>query len=188
MKKGILASILIGFGVAVLLFLGNPLGPVLFAFGLLGVCVIKLNLFTGKCGFWIEDKIKILDLIIILAVNLICGYIFGVLFGMMDATITSAAVDKISGWSFTWEFFLKSTACGVIMYLAVDLYRRGMILGILLGVPLFIFCGFQHSIANAITMGVAVGFSWTIILCALGNFVGAIAAWSLCRNINSLKK
>ena len=34
-KKSILAPILIGFGVAVLLFLGNPLGPLLFAFGLL---------------------------------------------------------------------------------------------------------------------------------------------------------
>lgn len=181
------ASLLIGLGDYVLLKIGAPIGPFLFAFGLLGVCVIGLNLFTGKCGFWIEDKIKILDLIIILTVNLICGYIFGVLFGVMDASITSVAVDKMSGWSFTWEFFLKSAACGVIMYLAVDLYRRGTMLGILLGVPLFIFCGFQHSIANAITMGVAVGFSWTIALCALGNFVGAIAAWSLCRNTNSLK-
>ena len=67
------------------------------------------------------------------------------------------------------------------MYLAVALYRHGTKLGIMFGVPLFIFCGFQHSIANVITLGVAVQFSWTVLLCALGNFIGAIVAWSFCR-------
>lgn len=175
------ASLLIGLGDYVLLKMGAPIGPFLFAFGLLGVCVIGLNLFTGKCGFFIEDKISIMDLIIILIVNLVCGYAFGVLFGIMDGAIVEAASSKVATWDISWEFFLKSMACGAIMYLAVDLYRRGSKLGILLGVPLFIFCGFQHSIANAITMGVAMEFSWTVLLCALGNFVGAIVAWGLCR-------
>lgn len=175
------ASLLIGLGDFVLLKIGAPVGPFLFAFGLMGVCVIGLNLFTGKCGFWIEDRIKILDLVIILVVNLISGYLFGVLFGVMDNALIETASVKVSTWEMSPEFFLKSAACGAIMYLAVDLYRRGSKLGILLGVPLFIFCGFQHSIANVITMGVAVEFSWTILLCAAGNFVGAIVAWSFCR-------
>lgn len=46
------ASLLIGLGDFVLLKIGEPLGPFLFAFGLLGVCVLGLNLFTGKCGFF----------------------------------------------------------------------------------------------------------------------------------------
>jgi len=175
------ASLLIGLGDYVLLKIGTPIGPFLFAFGLLGVCTLGLNLFTGKCGFLIEDGIKVWDLAIILLMNLVCGYIFGVLFGVMDAEIVETATAKVSGWNFDWAFFLRSAACGVIMYLAVDLYRRGTKLGILLGVPLFIFCGFQHSIANAITMGVAVEFSWTILLCVAGNFAGAIAAWAMCR-------
>lgn len=175
------ASLLIGLGDYVLLKIGTPVGPFLFSFGLLGVCVIGLNLFTGKCGFWIEDKIKICDLSIVLITNIICGYIFGVLFGLMDSSILIPASEKVASWDMSWGFFLKSVACGAIMYLAVDLYKRGSKLGILLGVPLFIFCGFQHSIANAITMGIAVEFSWTILLCALGNFVGAIVAWSFCR-------
>jgi formate/nitrite transporter FocA (FNT family) len=74
------------------------------------------------------------------------------------------------------------------MYLAVELYRRNTKLGILLGVPLFIFCGFQHSIANVITMGVAVEFSWTILLCAAGNFAGALGAWALCHTKTTIKK
>ena len=164
-----------------LLKIGTPIGPFLFAFGLLGVCVIGLNLFTGKCGFVIEDRIKVSDLAIMLAVNLVCGYAFGVMFGVMDVSIIEVASEKVAGWSLDWNFFLRSAACGAVMYIAVDLHRRGTVLGILLGVPLFIFCGFQHSVANAVTMGAAMDFSWTILLCAAGNFIGAIAAWGLCR-------
>ena len=179
------ASFLISLGDFALLKLGEPIGPVLFSFGLLGVCVLGLNLFTGKCGFWFEDGIKIWELLIILIVNLIAGYAFGVLFSLFDQTIIEAATAKVATWDFSLGFFLKSVMCGTIMYLAVELYRRGTKLGILIGVPLFIFCGFQHSIANVITMGVAMEFSWTILLCALGNFVGAITAWAICRNNNS---
>ena len=182
------ASLLIGLGDFVLLKIGEPLGPVLFSFGLLGVCVLGLNLFTGKCGFLIEDKIKISDLIIILITNLVFGYALGVIFGLMDNSIIGVATAKIANWSISWEFLLKSIMCGVIMYLAVELYRRGTKLGILIGVPLFIFSGFQHSIANVITMGVAVEFSWSILLCALGNFIGAIMAWGFCRKSVPVEK
>ena len=59
--KSVGASLLISLGNYALLKLGSPIGPVIFAFGLLGVCFMKLNLFTGKCGFLFEDKIKIID-------------------------------------------------------------------------------------------------------------------------------
>lgn len=177
------ASFLIGLGNYVLLKIGTPIGPFLFAFGLLGVCVLKLNLFTGKCGFLFEDKIKISDLIVILVANLVFGYLIGMIFGLIDEGILETATTKIAGWECSAEFFLKSALCGVIMYLAVAIYKKGSPLGILFGVPLFIFCGFQHSIANAITMGVAMSFSWSILICIAGNFVGALAAWALCGKI-----
>ena len=173
------ASLLIGLGNFVLLKIGEPVGPFLFAFGLLGVCMLGLNLFTGKCGFLVEDKIKIWTLLAILVVNLVFGYAFGALFAAMDNSIIPAAAAKVASWDLSFAFFLKSFMCGVVMYLAVELYRRGTKLGILFGVPLFIFCGFQHSIANVITMGVAMEFSFSILLCALGNFLGALAIWSL---------
>ena len=179
------ASLLIGLGDYVLLKIGEPVGPFLFAFGLVGVCVLGLNLFTGKCGFWFEDGISVVDLLIILAVNLVAGYGFGALFSMMDGAVVDAALNKVALWDCSLAFFIKSAMCGAIMYLAVELYRSGTKLGILLGVPLFIFSGFQHSIANVITMGVAGAFSWTVLLCALGNLVGALAAWSLCCGIET---
>ncbi|MBO7718094.1 formate/nitrite transporter family protein [Candidatus Saccharibacteria bacterium] len=179
------ASLLIGLGNYVLLKIGEPIGPFLFAFGLLGVCVMGLNLFTGKCGYLIQDKIKIIDLLLILIANLIFGYAIGVIFSLLDETIVANATAKVATWDYSWTFFLKAAACGAIMYLAVELYRRGTVLGILAGVPLFIFCGFQHSIANIITLGVATSFSWTIILAILGNFVGSMVAWLVAGNLCS---
>lgn len=174
------ASLLIGLGDYILLKIGDPIGPFLFAFGLLGVCVLGLNLFTGKCGFLIEDRMKISELLIILIANLTFGYLIGMMFGLIDEGVASAAATKVAGWEFSGEYFLKAAMCGVIMYLAVAIYRKGSPLGILLGVPLFIFCGFQHSIANVITMGVTMSFDWSIALCVAGNFVGALAAWMVC--------
>lgn len=177
------ASLLIGLGDYALLKIGTPLGPFLFAFGLLGVCVLKLNLFTGKCGFLFEDGLKLSELIVILVANLVFGYLVGMLFGLIDEEVFMAASNKMASWEFSGEFFLKSALCGVIMYLAVAIYKKGSPLGILLGVPLFIFCGFQHSIANVITMGAAMGLDWSVLLCAAGNFVGALVAWALCSGI-----
>ena len=173
-KKSIAASILIGLGNFALLKLGNPIGPVIFAFGLLGVCYLGLNLFTGKCGFLFEDKLKIRDLLIMLAFNLIGGYLFGLLFRVADSSVIEPAVAKVTTWEFSLAFFVKSFLCGVIMYLAVKMYKKGTPLGIIFGIPLFIFCGFQHCIANVITLGVAADFSWSLILAILGNFVGAV--------------
>ena len=186
-RKSIAASVLIGLGNYALLKLGNPLGPFLFAFGLLGVCVMGANLFTGKCGFLFEDKIKPLNLLIILLVNLLAGYLVGLLFSVCDAGIVAAAQEKVASWNFDWSFFVRSVMCGVIMYLAVAIFRKGSKLGILLGVPLFIFCGFQHCIANVITLGVAMGWSWTLILAVAGNFAGSLAMWWLCRELAAVK-
>ncbi len=176
-RKSAGAAILIGLGDFALLKLGNPIGPVIFAFGLLGVCYLGQNLFTGKCGFLIEDKIKPLNLLVILLVNLLAGYLVGMLFAATDGAVREAAVAKVAGWEFSVPFLLKSVFCGVIMYLAVAMYRKGTPLGIIFGIPLFIFCGFQHCIANIITMGAALSFSWTIVLAVIGNFVGSLVMW-----------
>ena len=173
-KKSIAAALLIGLGNYALLKLGSPLGPVIFAFGLLGVCYLGLNLFTGKCGFLFENKLKPLDLLIILGVNLAAGFLIGLLFRVADSSIIAPALEKIATWDFSLAFFIKSFLCGVIMYLAVKMYKLGTPLGILFGIPLFIFCGFQHCIANVITLGVALSFSWSLVLAVLGNLLGSL--------------
>ena len=181
-NKSIGASLLISLGNYALLKLGNPIGPFIFALGLLGVCYMGQNLFTGKCGFLIQDKIKFKDLMIILVVNLIAGYLFGLMYSTLDQEVFNNAVNKVATWNISIEFFIKSILCGVIMYIAVLMYKKGTPLGIIYGIPLFIFCGFQHCIANIITLGVAKTFDSSIILCIIGNFVGSIFMWYISKD------
>lgn len=182
-NKSIGAAILISLGDYALLKLGNPIGPVIFAFGLLGVCYMGQNLFTGKCGFLIEDKIKVIDLLIILIVNLIAGYLMGLLYSTLDTEVVKVAVDKVKSWDISLAFFVKSIMCGVIMYIAVYMYRKKTSLGIIYGIPLFIFCGFQHCIANIITMGVAKVWDTSIIICILGNLAGSLVMWFVSKDV-----
>ncbi len=182
-NKSIGAAILIGLGDYALLKLGQPLGPVLFALGLLGVCYMGQNLFTGKCGFLFQDKIKVLDLLLILLVNLIAGYLIGLLFSFTDKQVLTNALSKVADWEFSFPFFVKGVLCGIIMYIAVFMYRKGTPLGIIFGIPLFIFCGFQHCIANIVTLGVARTFDLSIIICVLGNFVGSLFMWYISKDV-----
>lgn len=186
--KSVGAAVLISLGDYALLKLGNPIGPIIFAFGLLGVCYMGQNLFTGKCGFLFEDKIPFKNLMLILLVNLLAGYLMGVLFSFCDNDVVTAAVTKVSGWDISLAFFLKSIMCGIIMYIAVLMYRLGTPLGIIFGIPLFIFCGFQHCIANVITLGVARTFHWSLLICILGNFVGSLFMWYISKDEKKERK
>jgi len=186
-NKAVGAAFLISLGNYALLKLGNPIGPVIFALGLLGVCYLGQNLFTGKCGFFIEDKIKITDLLLILIVNLISGYIFGLIYSYADPELIKVSSIKVATWSFSLAFFIKAFLCGTIMYIAVKMYREKTPLGIIYGIPLFIFCGFQHCIANVITLGVARTFSWSLILAVLGNFVGSLFMWYISKDMKKSK-
>ena len=182
-NKSIGAALLISLGNYALLKLGNPIGPVIFALGLLGVCYMGLNLFTGKCGFLFQDKIKVKDLIIILLVNLLAGYLIGLLFSITDTDVFNNAVAKVKTWEVSLPFFIKSVLCGIIMYIAVYMYKKGTPLGIIFGIPLFIFCGFQHCIANIITLGVARTIHLSILICIIGNFIGSLIMWYLSKDM-----
>ena len=171
-KKAILAPILIGLGVVVNLILGQPLGPIFFSFGLLGVCYLEAELFTGKAGYmWRNKKF---ELSIILIINLIVGWAFGQIIGIMNPGLILPATKVVSHFSWSLPYFIESLLCGMVMYVCVSLYKKKTNLGIMLGVPLFIYCGFQHSIANIIYLGLANSFSSAIILCIFGNFLGSV--------------
>jgi formate/nitrite transporter FocA (FNT family) len=181
LRKSVGAALLIALGDAVLLKLGNPIGPFLFSLGLLGVCYLGQNLFTGKCGFLFADKIPLGDLLLILLGNLAAGWVFGWLLSLADPSLTAAAAEKVLSWEFSLPFFVRACFCGAVMYVAVLLYRKGTPLGILIGVPLFIFCGFQHCIANVITLGAARTWDWSLPLAVAGNFAGSLGTWWISR-------
>ena len=176
-KKSILASILISLGVAVNLKVGAPLGPFLFAFGLMGVCVLQAELYTGKAGY--VDEIGFVNLINILNINFMTAMVCGLLLKYTMPEIIPVANNVAMGWVNTplGPYFMKSVLCGMIMFIAVDMYKKGNIFGILFGIPLFIFCGFQHCIANMIIGCIAmpnVNFSVPIIISIIGNLIGSV--------------
>ena len=179
-RKSIGASALIMMGVVVLLT-GSPIGPFLFAFGLLNVCYFDFYLFTGKCGYVIDNK-EWKKLFFILLVNLAAGWILGALIGITNPMLFAAAALKVASWTNPLLHFIQSILCGAIMFLAVETYKRKSVLGILYGVPLFIICGFQHCIANIITLGLSISFSPFILIAIVGNFLGAITMNYLSRD------
>ena len=66
--------------------------------------------------------------------------------------------------------------CGVLMYIAVEHYKEGSgagrFLGIILCVPTFILCGFEHSIANMFYIPTGFFASGTLdILAFLNNII-----------------
>ena len=178
-RKSAAAAIMIAIGDFVLLKIGAPLGAFLFAFGLLGVCALKANLFTGKAGAMKKSGLSPKDMLIILATNLIVGYLIGAAMSYCDSSIKQAAVDKVAGWDISLSFLIRAFFCGVIMYISVQGYKKTP-LSVLIGVPVFILCGFQHCIANIITLGIANTWHWSIILAIAGNWLGSYTiAWLL---------
>ena len=178
-KKSAAAALMIALGDYVLLKIGAPLGAFLFAFGLLGVCALGANLFTGKAGAMQKNGFNIKDMLIILAVNLVVGYAIGFLMSLCDDDVKKAAISKVASWDFSSAFFVKAFFCGAIMYITVQSYKKTP-LSVFIGVPLFILCGFQHCIANIITLGIANIWDWSILLAIGGNWAGAITiSWLL---------
>ena len=182
-RKSIFAALLISLGMYVLAATPFPFGQILFAFGLMSICYCNGYLYTGKCGYVFEDK-QYKQLACILIFNLIAGWIFGYIISYAYPDAYSFAQLKIRSWINPLAHILQAMGCGAVMFLAVDIKKKhNTALGILYGVPLFLCCGLQHSIANIIACGMAQTLSpiylFYILLAVIGNFIGASGTWYL---------
>lgn len=180
--KSCAASLCLALAIPILL-VNQLYGSILFSLGLLTICVLKLKLFTGIAGFIFEDRISALYVSVILFSNLIFGYIIGLLLSVMDSSLYNLALMRVEHWDFSLSYFIKAFMCGIIMYVAVKLFREKNLFGIIIGVPLFLLSGFQHSIANIIISGVCCTFNPAIILAIIGNLFGSLFVWFLSREV-----
>ena len=150
-RSAIMAGICIaiaGFGY---LAVGGIFGAVVFAFGLLAVVSYGLKLYTGTAGFVEKLDGKFCELFVILI-----GNIFGCLLVALLSRVSPLGINESAqkllearlntGW---WKCGLLSIGCGFIMTTAVTFARKDKWLPLLFGVPMFIICGFPHSIADA---------------------------------------
>lgn len=183
-RESLCAGILITIGGTVFLSCENKtVGAVLFSVALLCICYKSYYLFTGKIGYIVEQHTKqdFVNLDIGLFGNLAATFLLGMLLRTVLPNIGEKAAEMCSAKlaQFPLYTFIRGFFCGILMYLAVSIYKeKNSVLGILFCVPVFILCGFEHSIADMFYLGASGIFSVKIILftalVVTGNTFGAI--------------
>lgn len=187
----VLAGICISIGCVVNLRVGGVAGAVLFAFGLTTVVYYGLKLYTGTAGF-IRRKGDWAMLTVVLLGNIIGCWLSAqmIAYAQPDCIEPASAVLMGRMAKGPWACFLLAIGCGFIMTTAVEFGRKGKMLPLLLGVPVFILCGFAHSIADAFYFLLSPAQTamqpmvLVVYLCeVLGNFVGCnLYRWTLLVN------
>ena len=174
-RLSIFAGILIGLGAYGYLALGGIPGAIIFAFGLVGVVLSGSNLYTGKAG--VMTDIGALTLIWLF--NILACVLIGLLVVSIGGEPQERAQAGVDGRlaQGPWRSFLRAVGCGLIIDISVWLYRKSKsLVPVLFGVPLFIVCGFYHSIADVVYLVGAWKWSpailWYYPVIVIGNYVG----------------
>lgn len=182
--SGVLAGIMISIGGCVYLAVDNKyIGAVLFTVALLTICLKGYSLYTGRIGFIPEShsredvSVLLLGLLGNTIATTACGHLARYALARVGEAAYAACSSKLTQ-SFG-ETLVRAIFCGVLMYIAVSIYReKQSIVGVLFAIPVFILAGFEHSIADIFyfaSSGIvslrAFGFICTVIL---GNSVGAM--------------
>ena len=195
---GILAGAAIGVGSFLFLLLkqvipGTPgliFASMMFSVGLLTVCIFGLNLYTGKIGVFLDDRAKIkensINLPIILLGNAIGAFALGIIchFIFMNWEDFITAIVKVSeNKTGSNMVFIEGLLCGALVYIAVYFFKNlgnwaMKVIGIITAVTLFVYCGFQHCIANMFYFGMAFNWNidmlWNLLIVILTNSIGAL--------------
>lgn len=186
--KSIFAGIMIGIAGTVYLRVDNNIvGAFLFSIGLLVICMYGMNLYTGKIGYVLINKLNyIYELLITILGNFIGTFLVARLVLLTRfKSVSDKAVDlvnlKLS--DNLLSIFILAMLCGILMYIAVNNYKKinneiGKYSCIFMCVMVFILSGFEHSIANMYYISVANLLSLKsllyILIMILGNSVGSI--------------
>lgn len=177
--KSVAGGVLIGFGCIAFMMCDNKVvGSFLFSLGLLTVIITQSNLYTGKIGYAkAELRHWFLFLLPVLLINLLSIGIIGVLFGnFSDLPIDTSALLANKYNESMMAALLRSFGCGVMMFIAVEGYKRiSNPLIVIMPVMCFILCGFDHCIANYGYMAMNNDFFCPqLIMWIIGNSIGSI--------------
>ena len=185
---GVLAGITIVLGGAVFLacnngsLLGSLIGACLFSVALLCTCIKGYSLYTGKIGYILSKHSKddlavtFIGLIGNIAATFLFGYIMALTFPNLKTVAENICANKLE--LELWKVLIRAILCGILIYLAVDIYRENKsTIGILICIPTFILSGYEHSIADMFYFAVA-GLSGKallfILIVIIGNSIGGI--------------
>lgn len=186
--KGFYAGILISIGGIAYLSIENKIvGSFIFSLGLLTICIYSFNLYTGKVGYILVNKINyVVELLLSLLGNLLGTFTIGTIMRLTrfkNYIDTATNIVNIKLNDTPLSIFILSVMCGMIMYIAVNNYKKendiiGKYITIFMGVMAFILCGFEHCVANMFYFCIAGVFSLKVVgyllIMILGNSVGSI--------------
>ena len=182
--SGITAGLCISLGGTVFLAAENKVvGAVAFTIGLLSICRYGLSLYTGKVGYLFEKhdgeafSVLFLGLLGNLIGTVVCGLLMRKCLPAVGEKAAAVCAAKLEKDALT--VFLLGCFCGILVYIAVNLFRdKNTVLGILIGIPVFILSGFEHSVADMFYLAAAGEFSLRalvfILLVLAGNSAGAL--------------
>lgn len=187
--SAVIAGGMIGMGGTIYLSQQNPVvGSCLFAVGLFTVVVFQLHLYTGKIGYLVFQKPAYLLELLITWIGNFCGtYLVAFMVrnsriydGMAEKVQNIAAVKLEDGF---FSIFLLAIFCGILMFIAVDIFRNQTgstirTVGVFVPVMVFILSGFEHVIANMFYFSLAQVWSihclLSVLVMTLGNSVGGM--------------
>lgn len=176
-RQSIFAGILIGLGAFGFLALGGIPGAIIFAFGLISVVLSGVPLYTGRAG--VMPLKETWPLVKIWLFNALGCILIGFLVLSIGGEPVERAGTVVAGRlaQGPWRAFLRAVGCGLIIDIAVWLYRSTKSMWpVLFGVPLFILCGFYHSIADVVYLVAAWKWDpailWYYPIIVIGNYVG----------------
>lgn len=178
------AGIAISLGCIAFLITGNAW---LFPIGLFIVCFCSLNLFTGKiCYLDIDDPWSIIKLIIILIFNITAAALTGLIIQIMQPDLIPIAQDMVANkmTQLPIVLALKAILCNVLIFIAVDSWKKlpspNNIIGLIFATAVFVFCGYEHCIANAFYFGLAGRFEPAFFhINIMFNAIGGIFAYRI---------
>lgn len=162
-------------------------GAILFAVGLFAICVFSLGLFTGKIGYVLETGR--IDCVLIWLGNLVGTVLGGTAIRFARPAVAEACVSLTEAKLALpfYQTLILGFFCGVLMYIAVHNFRTntgalGKYIGIFTCVPVFILCGFEHSVADMFYLAAGItslsqllpAFLFLLIV-TLANGLGAVA-------------
>ena len=182
--RAILAGIAIGLGGCIFMGMVTSeykwVGAILFSIGLFTVFTFRLDLYTGKVGYAVENKPSYLvDLVVIILGNFVGALIIGQMIPMPEAAEVLIVDAKLGGDIDWWRVFCKGVFCGMLMFIAADYYKtQKKYLATFVCVPVFILAGFEHSIADMFYFCGSGTFTLDaflfILVVIVGNAVGGI--------------
>lgn len=191
LRSSIMAGICVGLAGFGYLAEKSIIGAVVFSFGLLAVVAYRLRLYTGTAGFFRRGELG--QLMWILFGNIVGCLLAALLARCSPMPLQQTAQAILEGRLAVGPLYggILAVGCGFIMTTVVTFARKGNVLPLLFGIPLFINCGFPHCIADAFYyLCVPVDFLFAnfvpvlvfYVSIVLGNFVGCNLYRAIMRN------